>query len=293
MAKVLKFILVSALCCVPLCAQPSKLAVKDSIKNLEVLLQTADESEKSLLLLSLAKTYFQDQNQEKAFEYFLRAINSAAAHEVPISAEDARLYAEALSIYLDPHAQSTKDTASAILEKYESVAKEHPEYTQIGFLVGASYANAGRFSDFFDMFYRSYSAAPNHYLAYKTKAIIHIKLFERAGTSEAKDLERQKIIDELLKAMEIYPQDHTLYKMTIAFSPENQKEMVVHNALKKIVESNMMVPRMDIGFYVEEAVKTHQYHEAQQLLDQQREWYRYSRIINAAQEFLDQHKKRA
>lgn len=293
MIKVCKIFLACCLLCAPLGAQPSALALKDEIKKLEGEIPKAAPEQRSALLLQLAKTYYRDQNQEKAFSTFLQAIESANAKDRPPNPEDTKLYAEALAVYLDPHAQSTKETAAALLEKYGPIVKEHPEFTQLAFLVGASYANAGQFTDFFDMFYRSYSAAPHHYLAYKTKAIIHIKLFERAGTPEAKDIQRQKIIDELLQAMEIYPQDHTLYKMVIAFSPDKQKGEVVNRSLKKIIDNNMMIPRTDIGFYVEEAIKTQQFDSAQQLLDKAREWYQYSRIINTAQEILDQQRKRA
>lgn len=290
MTTFIKFYLLLMVGCASLGAQASTL--KETIKNLEVQLQKEEGQDQSLLLLTLAKAYYQDQDQEKAFETFLESLEKADVDDRPLDQDDETLYAEALGIYLDPHAQSTKETATAILKKYAAVVKEHPDYRQLAFLVGASYANGGQFSEFFDLFYHSYSAAPHHYLVYKTKAILHIKLFERASTQEAKDLQRQKILDDLTKAIEGYPQDHALYKMMVAFSPEKQKSKVLSSALKKIVDENIVVPRTDIGFYVEEAAKVQQFESAQLLLDKQREWYRYSRIINTAQEFLDQQRKR-
>lgn len=275
-----------------LIAQPSALVLKDNLASLESEAAQASGEGKSLLLLQLAKTYYKDQNQEKAFDSFLKALDAAAEENFSDNDEDGRLYAEALDIYLNPKAQSTRDTAHELLTRYGHVVKQHPEYTQLGFLVAASYANTGEFADFFDLFYHSYRRTPRHYLSRKTKAIIHIKLFEKMGDSVAKEEERLRIIAELTRAAEIYPQDHTLYKMIIAFAPDSKKKEMVITNLKKIVDGNMVVPRTDIGFYVEESVKVEQYDAAQTFLNKAKEWYQYSKIINAAQEYLDKEKTR-
>lgn len=278
--------------CACLCAQPSSLAAKDVIKKLEDSRPQLPLEERSKTFLELSKAYYVDQNHEKAFITFLEALETARAKDEPAGAEDSRLYGEALNLYLDPHAQSTRQTASAILDRYGSIIKEHPEYSTLAFLVAASYANAGKFSDFFDLFYASYLKAPKHYLAYKTKAILHIKLFEKASSPEAKEYQRRQIIKELGLAADAYPNDHTLYKMMVAFAPQSQKAQIINNNLKTIVDRNMLIPRTDIGFYVEEAIKEQQFASAQRLIDKAREWYPFSRIINAAQEYLDQHKTR-
>lgn len=288
--KIIK-IVISLLCSAPLVAQPSTLALKEEIRELSK--KNTESGEKnSALLLELAKKYQLDQDQEHAFVYFLKAINVAAGVDIPYLDEDNRIYSEALAVYLDPHAQSTRETAATILKNYGQLAKDHPEYIQIGFLVAASNANQGHYNDFFDLFYRSYLAAPNHYLAYKTKSIIHIKLFERASTLAEKDKQRESILHELSKSIELYPQDHTLYKMSVGFAPHEQKAAIISRSLKKIIDGNIVIPRTDIGFYVEESAKAGLYDEAQQLLNKAREWYQFSRIINTAQEFLDQQRKR-
>lgn len=272
-------------------AQPAELGIKDAIKKMEEEVVSAETPRKNELLLELAKAYYRDQNQEKAFNTLLKAIEGSHGEDKAFVSEDQRLYSEALAIYLDPHVQSTKNTSAVILEKYADVIKAHPDYILLPFLVGASYANAGQYTGFFDLFYRSYWAAPNHYMAYKTKAIIHIKLFERTDVKEEKELQRQLILGHLQKAAEIYPADHALYKMMVAFSSNSQKQKVVSDSLKKIIDKNIVIPRTDIGYYVEEAVKVRQFDLAQQLLDENRERYRFSRIINTAQEYLDQQRK--
>src|SRR5690606_28899185 len=109
-----------------------------------------------------------------------------------------------------------------------------------------------------------------------TKAILHIKLFEKASSPEAKDFQRLQIIKELAMAADAYPNDHALYKMMVAFSPLNQKAQIINNNLKTIIDRNMLIPRTDIGFYVEEAIKEQQFDSAQRLIDKAREWYPFS-----------------
>lgn len=276
----------------PLRAEPPSFLLKDRIANLEAIVQECAGESLSAQLLELARAYYQDQNQEKAFSTFLFALSEVKPQKQEPSLEDKRLYEEALAIYLDPHAQSTRETASAILSKYQTIYKQHIGYSELGFLVAASYANTGQFTDFFEVFYRSYIVYPEHYLAHKTKAILHVKLMEQSCSSEAREQQKQKILTELTKAAQAFPKDHSLYKMMIAFSPQKQKAILINSVLKKIVDGTMVVPRMDIGFYVEEAVKEQQFDSAQQLLDKAREWYQFSRIINGAQEYLDQQKKR-
>lgn len=283
--------LIHLLTLVPLTGEPEIFSIKDSIRRLEEDVHSASTQLKGKKFLSLALAYYRDQDQEKAFTAFLDSLEFTQTVPYKDTFVDQGFYEDALKIYLDPHAQSTKETAEDILNKYGSLVKDHPDYTQLKFLVAASYANTGSFKEFFQLFYSAYEQAPNHYLAFKTKAIIHIKLLERADTLEKKDLERQNILSALEKAMGIYPQDHTLYKMTIAFSPPQKKQEVVNICLNKIININVIVPRTDLIFYIDEAVKTQQMDLAQKLLDKAREWYEYSRIINAAQQYLDQQKK--
>lgn len=272
-------------------AQAAHSAIKERIHSLEFI-DCVNEGPAAIRKLELAKAYVLDQNMEKAFTVFLEALENSAVETEMFSETDETFYQEALAFYLDPHAQSTKDTASDLLRRFEPVLKEHPECIQVSLLMAASYANMGRYRDFFALFFQAYPYASHHYLAYKTKAIIHIKLFEKACTAEQKESEQQKIVAYLQKASEKYPRDHSLYKMMVAFSPPAIKDQMIKSGLKKIVDDNIVIPRTDLVFFVEMAAKHNEFESAQLLLDKARQWYPYSRIINAAQQFLDEEEKR-
>ena len=124
-------------------------------------------------------------------------------------------------------------------------------------------------------------------MAYRTKAILHIKLFEKARTSQEKAEQRQKILENLRLAEGVYPQDTSLYKLQITFSSDADKLKALQSSLQKIMSENMIVPRTDILFYVSEALEAKDKKLAQQFLDKAKEWYQVSRMIDTAQEMID------
>lgn len=208
---------------------------------------------------------------------------------MPITPEEQELYDKALPLYLDH--LDLKQHSLTIVQEYAPIIKKHPDYHMLTFLVAAAVANAGAYEQFFDLFHPAYAAHPDHFLAYKTLAVIHIKLFERARTPDERELQRQKILDNIAKAIDRYPSDTSLYKMQIGFADGPQKAQIISDTLNKILSGNIIVPRIDIPLYVQKAVETKQYDLAQKLIDKAHEWYQISRLLTGAQDYLDRHKK--
>jgi tetratricopeptide (TPR) repeat protein len=271
---------------------PEGIELKSYICNLEASLSGASPETSGDLQRQLAKAYYKDQEQEKAFVIFLQSLNSMGISSTPRSQskEEAAIYEEALAMYLNHNGKSIQEIARALCKQYASLVTSTGNY-QLGFLVAAAYANLGQFTDFFDLFYQAYQADPGHYLAYKTKAILHIKLFEKARSKEEKEIQRQSILTHLILASELFMKDTSLYKMMIAYAPETKKTDILIASLKKIIDNNMITSRSDILFYVQQAIGARQFDLAQQFIDQSRNWYQYSRIIDNAQQELDKHKK--
>lgn len=239
-------------------------------------------------LLQQAKDHLKNQEQEKAFQTFLTSLENTNSNQTTPTQEDQQLYDQALPLYLD-HTDIEKNSLK-IVQEYAPIIKKHPEYHLLTFLVAASAANAGAYEQFFDLFHPAYRAHPDHFLAYKTLAVIHIRLFERARTPEERERQRQKILDNIAKAIDRYPSDSSLYKMQIGFADGPQKAQIVSDSLNKILSGNIIVPRVDIPLYVQKAVETKQYDLAQKFIDKAHEWYKVSRLITGAQEYLDRHK---
>jgi hypothetical protein len=200
-------------------------------------------------------------------------------------------YQEALKLYLEHHTgQEVIVSADKIVSTYGPIIEQHPEYYHLNFLIAAAQANLAHFDLFFTEFFKSYQHYPQSYMSYRTQAVLHIKLYERARTAEERDLEAKLIYEKVMKAANANPRDPSLYRMMISFAPSGQKSQVISSALKKIVSDNIIVPRADIVFYVSEAVNNQQKEIAQQFVDVAKGWYQYSKVIIVAQELIDQSK---
>lgn len=255
-------------------------------------LKTASISSKGEIKKNLAIALYKDQDQEQAFRVFLEALDEAQIKTGPsISDDEKKVYECALKIYLNRSSLQAQETAKLLMELIGPVIKKHPDYHLLGFFIAAANANTGHFDDFFNRFYNTYQYFPDHYLVFKTKAILYIKLFERSKTEKERELRREKILENTIKAIEKNSRDESLYKLMIVYAKEDAKEKTVITYLNKIINSNIIIPRADIAFYVQQAVLVCQLDLAQHFIDKAREWYQFSKVINAAQQFLDSHHK--
>lgn len=265
---------------------------KEAISLNQELLKKAPIEKRGELLLKLAKSYLKDQDLGKAIETFLKALNETLKPTVPYvpSEEDDRLYKEALEIYLNPSERDAQATALKLHDLYAGILRLHPEYAQLGYIVSASFANLDKFDQFFDTFYASYLKIPDHYLSYKTQAILHIKLYERGRTPQEKEIQRTEILNDLEEAKKRYPQDQSLYRMQITFSLPSEKQQRLVKNLKEILNGSIVIPRSDLSFYFDQLLSYGEDELAKQLLDKARGWYPYSRTLDAAKEMLEEAK---
>lgn len=263
---------------------------REAIDTLNVMLKEASPPEISLIKENMAIAYLKDQEQEKAFRLFLEALEEVPKKNPPgVTEEERILYSKALHIYLKPQ-QSPREIAQQILQEFAPILSEHPDFYQLGFLISAAYANLGQYERFFEFFYPAYQFYPNHFLAYKAKAILHIKLFEREHAGEEKELQRMQILANLTKSIQANPEDPSLYKMKLAFSLEKDKAAVLADDLNKILNNNMIIPRADVIYYVQQLSELKQNALAERLVNRAKEWYPHSRTIEAAQNFVNQNK---
>lgn len=251
--------------------------------------ESASGEAKGEALKELTFLYLKDQDQEKAFAAFLKALDFAPKLKEP-SAADTVLYEKAFSIYIDPSNGTPQETAQRLLKELKSDLQKQPDQPLLDYFIAIAYANLNRFNEFFDDFYRAYTYYPDHYLAYKTKAILHIKLLERTRGEEDRTKQRKEIKRQLDEALKREPRDVTIYRLLISFSPKEEKEEQVRRSLNKILCDNIMVPRSDLMFYVQEAVDSGERDLATRFIQRAGEWYPESRIVGAAHDYLNAHK---
>lgn len=262
---------------------------KQAIAAIENHISNSKEAEKGILEARKAILLVRDQDFERAIQTFLKSLEGINSNS-SITPNEQILYDKALAEYLEHGASTAQQAAQHILEKYQKTLDEHPDYHLIEFLVAASYANMGRFDQFFDHFYTAYLHHSDHYFAYKTKAVLHIKLLERARTDAERRAQRTEILKNIHLAMQRYPQDHSLYKLLIHFSDQEKLHETVTKVLQKIIEKNIVVPRSDIAYYVRKALDVGERGLAKTFVEKAQDWYKYSRALETAENMIKQEK---
>lgn len=251
-----------------------------------IALYSALPEKKAEHFAAIAKSYYRDQEHEKAFRAYLEALDAAGETPHKMTDEEKEHFEKALVLFQDHSSLSHRENDLKIVQNYGPIVEKHPEFHNLALVVSASVATLGVFDQFFDLFLPAYKANPHHYISYKTRALLHLKLYERANTIEERNIQKQKILDNIAFAIERYPKDTSLYKMMVGFGDEKQ----VAVALNKIIDNNIIIPRVDILFFVQQAVEVKQYQLAQRFIDKAHEWYSVSRLLTSAQEYLNEHK---
>lgn len=268
------------------------------IKEAETLytdfLGQASHTESGITLAHLAITYLKDQEQEKAFKIFLEALEQPIDKQElsNLHEEENNIYQTALKIYLKDGGLVPDETAHTIISQFSSVYEKNGHFHLLGLILAINYANLNQFDLFFDQFYNSYIHYPTHFLVYKTKAALHIKLYERAKTEDQREEHRSHILNNVQKASELEPSDTSLYRMILGFTPDASKPAVLSSCLNKIIDKNIVVSRIDIPYYAEMAMAFDLNELAQKFLDKAQEWYGYSRVITVAQQRLNEKTKK-
>ncbi len=267
--------------------------VKEKIaKEISFLKQASSLQEKSSIFFRLAMAYCQDQELDKAFLSFLESLKSASHGQIPkVQDDEKQLYDEAFHYYLAQASNDPQKTAQELIEKYGEVAKRHPDYLYLNFLLSTAFANNGNYSLFFEHFYAGYTKLWDTFLAYKTQGILYLRLSQRSAATEQKRCYQKEAERFLNLALERNGHDSSVYKILIGLAKEDKNEALVLSYLQKMVQAAPALPRGDIFLYVREAVALEEYELGQEIIDQARQQYEMSRVIAAAQDYLDQHKQ--
>jgi hypothetical protein len=261
---------------------------RQAVEIYKNLIQNKEESSESEPLeLKLALAYLKDQDQEAAFKTFLDLLEKTKGKSSSATnAEEEALYQDALQLYLS-HKEGGFETAKKICEKYDPIVRMHAQMHSLALILAAAYANLNQYETFFELFYPAYRCRPNHFLADKAKAALHIKLFERSRTHAERELHRAAILSLFSRALEKEPRDESLYKFLVLFAASKDRAATLHRCLNKIIDNNIIISRGDVAFYIEKALESDDLPLAQRLVDKACEWYQYSRVIQTARQYLD------
>lgn len=266
--------------------------IKIEIARLESALKAEEnEIKKGELLYKLALVYYADQEIDKAFQSFLSALKYSPTREEKVLSEaEKKLYDEAFNFYLAQSGNDSTAVAKEMLKMYESAIKDKKDFSHLNFLLSAAYANLGVYDTFFDLFFHSYPYMKDSFLAYKTQGILYLRLSQRGRNEEERRCFQEEAFRHLTLALDRNQKDLSLYKILIFLAKDQENDSLIHFYLQKIVENEAQIPRSDIYLYVREAVVLGDYELGQEIINQAKAIYEYSRAISAAQEYLNQHR---
>lgn len=275
--------------CGLLCAEN----VKQTITTTHLLLDKGSNEDRGAIERDLAIAYYRDQNHAAAFKTFLSALDHAKKFAQPsLSESEKQLYDQALALYLSQEAhRSVQSTAKKISSQFTDEMAKHADYHLLAYIVSAAYANLNQYDQFFEQFFRSYQYYPTHFIAYKTKAILLVKLSNLSTEQKEREFYRDEAIEQLKLAIAAYPQDVSLYKMILFTAPASKKGELIRSYLYKIIDENIIIPRSDLMFYTEQAIQNGTVELAQRFVHKASEWYQQSRSVAASQEFIDHYIK--
>jgi len=217
----------------------------------------------------------------------LEALKSAKTLPYLMSQEEGVVYDRGLKLYLENSSRSPTEVAHELETTLQPCLKAHPEYAEVRFLLAAAFANLKKFEEFFYQFYKAYTKSPTCFMAYRTIAIINIKLFEKARTLQEKEARRQEAQKFLKLALDEDDKDPMLYKLLVLFAPKNEKKQLVKEIIERIIRTDVVIPRHEIALYVNAAVDINERGLAKQFLNKAATWYEYSRNIQEMREHLD------
>lgn len=222
-----------------------------------------------------------EQRLEESITAYLNFLSHQKKSETPVS--ESEKFKQAYEAYLNPQGKPSQVVAAELLTVYGPTTED----PYLAYILAASYANSGRFDQFYPLFLVGYRNDPDYYLADKMKAVLHIKLYERLLPGPQKEEQRVEIQSNLQNALLKNKADHMLYKMTIAFSGEAARARQVESSIKAMIREKVIYPRVDLLFYVRMALADGNRALAQSFIDYSRDLFGYSRSLEAAQRILD------
>jgi hypothetical protein len=255
----------------------------DSGEYKELIVSTEDRLKKSAdpkLYLLLAVAHLRDQQEEKSFQAFFKALEAAQSNKESFpSQRELDLFQQLWPIYIanDP---------TQLECKVKETLGQNPKAIYLEFLLASSSANQHKFEDFFYSFYSAYTLYPKSYLAYKTQGVLSTLLLKRAASPQEKELWRKKAIVFFTQAFYEMPQDFGLHKMLILTSTAAERPQIMRQVVDVIIEKNIQIERADFPFYMGQLMAAKDAASAQRLLDKAKSWYQYSRMLDEMQKSI-------
>lgn len=239
---------------------------------------------RSDILLKQAVCYVKDQELERGLATFIEAIESAPKKRsfLPPSKQ----YKKALEIYLSQSEESPTKVARKIQDEFLNDFKNEAD---LGFILAASHALLGNYTEFMVTFYASYVKNADHYMVDRTLGMVYLKLVKFAKSHDEKNKLREQGYHAFKTALRKNPKDAILFRLTLLLTNSEEKSNLLKENLNIILKEDTMLARVDLFPYVREAL-VHGYDDlAEQLIEKARAYYPFSRSLDATQSYFEEH----
>jgi tetratricopeptide (TPR) repeat protein len=259
---------------------------KKAIEKLDEFLQAplADNA-RAFLLVEKAKLLFVDQQQMESQDVFLQALQQAIPMKEEATEDEASLFQSLFSSYEE--SLRSPDACVKLVEQAEEALKKHKDYTSIEFYVAAGLANRGRFTSFYDRFFHAFLHRSGSFLAWKTRGVLHLRLYEASSSDEMRVLHRKEAVACFQEAFRRQPQDASLLVKLVFILPCEEKKLFLEKVADDFVRLQTPPKRGDCFFLIEQALDVQATESAKKLIDKARVWYQYSRALNDLSERYD------
>jgi len=236
-----------------------------------------NESITGFFLVEKAKLLYANQQHEQALEAFVDVIDQMQINEMPITDVERDKVQELLPLYQE--SLLSREACQNLLEQAQAIIQKYPNYYSIEFLLAAAFANCSQFCQFFDHFAHSYKHRPNDFLAWKTRGVLHVHLFEASITEEVRLSHKNRAVQYFEKAYFLQPDDESLLLKILFLIPDDEKAPFLHKILPTLVDRSTPMRRTVCFLIIEQAIDAKALDEATQLIDKARSWYQYSRAL--------------
>lgn len=252
---------------------------KGAIQEIDRLLQTeTTEQKRGFLLVEKAKLLFADQQQMEACDVFLGALSHVNVEREEVSTGEVSAFQSLFPVY-EASLRCAED-CEKLIQQAENLLQAHPDYVSMELYVAAGLANMGSMVSFFERFFHAFQHRSDSFLAWKTRGVLHLRLYEASPGNEERSLHRTEAVHCFQEAFRKQPQDSLLLIKILFIMPVEEKRPFLEQVVDDFIQLNIPPKRTDCFFLIEQALDIGARDAAKKLIDKARIWYQYSRALN-------------
>jgi len=223
-----------------------------------------------------AKLLWANQQRSEAQAFFLKSLDSSFYKKN--SARDEPSIRNALDALYRKSWQSQEAT-KRLITSARKLLEEFPTSSSLYYYLSVAYANQQDFISFFDAFYEGWIRDSNQFLAWKTRGVLHLRLFESTADPQEKSFHQNQAVRCLEEAFICQPDDLSLLMKMLFLLPFERRKEYLQKMYGHLLRLSNPPARYEFFYFIEQALELESLDVARALLQKAQEWYQYSRAV--------------